>query len=132
MAKADGTKNPVFRIFTVERGHFYTTGFMEGYAGGLDAEGPNFNLYTSGGTGLQTFYRCYGASTVDDFISTSSKCEGQAVNGVLGYASTASGTGLTQLHRCYRTSDMDHLITKNMSECTNYGYTYEMSLGYVP
>ncbi|WP_156358186.1 hypothetical protein [Sphingobium sp. Leaf26] len=132
VAKADGIKRPVFRFFTVARGHFYTIGFMEGHAGGLGAEGPTFNLYVSGGTGRQALYRCYNASSVDDFISTSSSCEGQTVNSILGYASTASGTGLTQLHRCYRTSDMDHLITKNMSECTNYGYTYEMSLGYVP
>lgn len=132
VAKADATRRPIFRFFMPSQDHFYTTGFMEGHSAGLDADGRTFYLYTSDGSGRYALYRCYAAASGDHFVSASSNCEGQTVGGILGYSASSSGTGLKELHRCYRVSDTDHLATTSMAECTNNGYTYVQSLGFVP
>ncbi|MCI4591484.1 hypothetical protein MOK15_15485 [Sphingobium sp. BYY-5] len=132
VAKADATKRPVFTFFEPSRGHFYTLGFLEGHNAGMDAAGPTFYLYTSGGSGRYALYRCYDAAGGNHFVTASSNCEGQTVEGILGYSAASNAAGLTELHRCFRASDTDHLVTANMAECTNYGYAYVQSLGFVP
>jgi hypothetical protein len=46
--------------------------------------GINGYLYSSSGSGREALYRCY--TGVDHFVSTSSTCEGQHVDYLLGYA----------------------------------------------
>lgn len=56
--------------------------------GGFLPLGPVGYVWTSAGTGRQALYRCSIAAGADHFVSTSSTCEGQTVDYLLGYAPT--------------------------------------------
>lgn len=113
----------VFR-FSTKDDHMLTANFGEnprtyGY------DGAGFKLYDNDGTNRTELYRCL--SGYDHFASTSTNCEGQKMEGSLGYLSTKTGS---PIYRCY--NGKDHLITADKSECTEGGFTIEATLGYSP
>ncbi|KQN04354.1 hypothetical protein ASE85_04675 [Sphingobium sp. Leaf26] len=130
VAKADGTKIPIFRFFK-NPNRFYTTDYMEGSELGFDPEQLAFSLYPSSGSGLVGLYRCYASANAAYFITTASNCEGQTVQGLMGYAYTTAGTGRRALYRFYKASTADHLVTVSYDEGNNNGYTLVSTLGYV-
>jgi hypothetical protein len=130
VVKEDGSRIPIFR-FRQNSQHFYTVNYLEGSNAGLQPEQIASALYTGNGPGSIGLYRCYNSSNGDHFISTSSACEGQTQEGLMGYAYTTAGAGRRALYRFYKASIADHLITVDFSEGTNNGYTSEGILGYV-
>jgi YD repeat-containing protein len=125
------TKIPVFRFHGGSQ-HFYTTSYIEGQRAGLVSDGAQFNLSPTGGSGLVALYRCYASANNDHFLSGQSDCEGQGVEGIIGYAYLAAGPNLVALYRFNKASIYDHLITVNYQEGIGNGYSYEGILGYVP
>lgn len=127
---------PIYRFFTdtSTQGRFYTLSYTEGAsntAGHAPAfEETDFHLYPQGGTGLNPLYRCYKAVTVDHFISLDPNCEGQAVEGILGYAYDSPGTGLLPIYRYFGGRQGGHLITLNPGEVNLNIYRLEGILGY--
>jgi hypothetical protein len=123
---------PVFRYVNPAAKHFYTQGLMEGIRAGLSPESWAFTLYRQSGTDLAPVYRCYVPSMDDHFMSRQSNCEGQTVEGTLGYVRVTAASGLKPLYRFFKASISDHLITINYDEAVNAGYAYESVVGYVP
>ncbi|WP_334186013.1 hypothetical protein [Novosphingobium sp.] len=123
---------PVFRYVNPGAKHFYTHRLMEGIRAGLSPEGWAFTLYRQPGIDLAQVYRCYVPSTDDQFMSRQSNCEGQTVEGTLGYVRVTAASGLNPLYRLFKASISDHLITINYDEAVNAGYAYESVVGYVP
>jgi hypothetical protein len=62
------------------------------------------------------------------FLSGDPNCEGQIIEGQLGFVSQNPGPGLVQLFRCLHLAD--HLSTVNPQECTNAGFQIEGPQGY--
>lgn len=58
-----------------------------GCEGSYTNMGPVGYINNTPATGLVALYRCHMSSPLDHFISTSSSCEGQSVDYLLGYAS---------------------------------------------
>lgn len=123
---------PVFRFVNPGAKHFYTQGLMEGLRAGLAPEGLAFTLYGQPGGDLAPVYRCYVPSMDGHFMSRQSDCEGQTVEGTIGYVHVTAVPGLKPLYRFFKASISDHLITINYDEAVNAGYAYESVVGYVP
>ena len=68
---------------------------------------------------------------IDHFLSTSSSCEGQRSDGVLGHIWTSAGDGRVALKRCYNGASHDHMSSIDAAECTAGGYKVERTLGWV-
>ena len=98
--------------------HFYTRSMAEiAGAAGYAYENISFYLYASAAPGLSAFYRCRIGG--DHFMSRSSSCEGQIVEGVLGYvrAPTAATCGSVPLYRLARGGD--HFFTRSSAEAAS-------------
>jgi hypothetical protein len=132
LSTSTDTYAPIFRYVYAGAKHFYTSGYMEGFRAGLTPEGAAFTLYRQPGADLAPVYRCYVPSNDDHFMSRQSDCEGQAVEGNLGFVRMTSASGLKPLHRFFKASISDHLITTDYNEGVVAGYTYESIVGYVP
>ena len=116
-------------------GHFYTTDLGEAGSGGHMVEAANYyRLYTGAQPGTRAFYRCRKSSGLR-FYTRSSDCEGQVVEGILGYIGTDAECGATALYRLYSGSSGDHFYTTSAAErdsaVASSGYVYESVAGYV-
>jgi hypothetical protein len=133
-----GCRAGVHRSFNPSSGeHFYTTSASEAVCCGFNLEFSNFfYLYASSQAGLVPFYRCYLATGMH-FYTTSSTCEGApgTNEGILGYIATSQLCGSTPLHRLSKSSNGDHFYTTSESEkntaAASYGYVSEGIAGYV-
>lgn len=110
--------------------HFYTTSIHESTYG---LESSNyFYLEEDAGAGLVPFQRCLKGNGLH-FYTQSATCEGQTVEGPMGYIRTGAGTaGTTALYRLYNGND--HLFTTSLAErnaALTIGYIYEGVAGYV-
>jgi hypothetical protein len=117
--------------------HFYTTSASEASCCGFAIEYPNYYwLYTSGvAPGLTQLYRCYVASYGKHFYTTASDCEGNTVEGALGWIATSATCGAVPLYRLYRAANNDHFYTTSDGErdtaISTDGYVLESTVGYV-
>jgi len=118
---------PIYRLFN-GTDHLYSVSQTEGTTSGYHYEEEAFLLAPSSGSGLVPLYRCLYSK--GHFLSTQSNCEGETVEGVLGYMSSANAGGLTPLYRFVNSAGY-HLETTVSSEGTSNGYTLEGTLGYV-
>lgn len=86
--------------------------------------GSHFRLYNEGGADRVPFMRCSGSG--GHFASNDPNCEGQTVEGLMGYLSSTTGTPV------YRCSGRYHLTTTDRSACDTSGYRFEGSMGFAP
>lgn len=111
-----------YRHYNAETGDHMLVDFQASPPGyQLEGGGsPAFYLKAAAEAGTVAIYRCRIGS--DHFLSNGADCEGQVVEGLLGYAA-AEGPEENHLIRCYRSGD--HLATTDASECSNAGYIVE-------
>lgn len=116
--------------------HFYTTDATEAACCGFIVEFPNYYyLYSSNvGAGLTQLYRCWVSAYARHFYTTASDCEGNTVEGAMGWLATGATCGATPLYRLYNPTNNDHFYTTSASEKDSAvagGYTFEAIIGYV-
>ena len=123
--------NLVYRSYNAgNQDHLFSLVAGEG-APAYALEGPVFTLYKDGGPGRLLIYRCLITGTGTHFLSAAPNCEGNQVDGPLGYVSTSpTGEAPSALHRCYSPSLNRHFVSKNPGECTAAGYNLVDTLGY--
>ncbi len=114
--------------------HFYTTTDSESACCGYALEQHDaFYLYASAQTALVPLYRCVAASG-GHLYTTDPGCEGETVEGAMGWIATGAACGATPLYRLYDASSGDHLYTTSSAEVTSAeagGYVLQASPGYV-
>jgi hypothetical protein len=72
--------------------------------------------------------RCRTSSGGHHFLSTDGNCEGQIIEGPLGFVGTTQQAGTYELVRCR--SAADHLTTLDRAECDAAGYSVEGPQGF--
>ena len=127
---------PIYRFSSASTGdHFFTANESEGVlasaANSFVFEGFGFVVYTSSNAGMNALYRC-NEGGVSHFLSSVSNCEGQVVEGILGYTNSAQSANTAPLYRFFNTSNGSHLATTNYNEGITAGLTPEYILGFVP
>lgn len=131
-----GCRTGVYRTYKASTGeHFYTTSATEGPGAGFVVEFPNYYyLYSASAPGLVSFYRCWVPGVSMHFYTADPACEGQTVEGPMGFIATSAVCGAVPLYRLAK-SNGDHLYTTSASErdsmVTSSGYVYESIAGYV-
>jgi hypothetical protein len=90
-------------------------------------EGVGFRIYADVAAARAALYRCRVNDTSYHFLSTAGDCEGQTVEGPLGYLSTNASDGVA-LYRCVLGGD--HLSTLDPSECQAAGFVVEGQQGF--
>ena len=131
-----GCRVGVHRSFngsTVE--HFYTTSLAEAMTPGFMLENQDYYfVYAAEHPGLVPFYRCLKGNG-KHFYTQSGTCEGQTVEGVLGYVSSSDADETTPLYRLYQGTNGNHFYTTSAAErdnaVANLGYAYEAIACYV-
>ena len=125
---------PMYRFYKSTTGeHFYTATFTEGVNAGFKSEGIGFQFYSSSAIGRIAIYRCAGGGR--HFISTSSNCESQTVEGTYGYVDSSQLSGDVGVVRYYSSAGGDHVYTTDSGEgaaLVDRGYVSEGTIGYVP
>ncbi len=116
--------------------HFYTTSASEAMCCGFVVESLNyFYLYNATQPGTTTLYRCLSrASGTDHFCSTDASCEGQIVEGPMGFIGTSAVCGSTPLYRAWDPRTGTHLFTTDAAERATVvaaGWTDEGVVGHV-
>jgi hypothetical protein len=120
---------PVYR-FLGNNVHLYTLSYLEGSSAGYPYEVIAFSvLPTRLDANMLAAYRCREGGS-GHFVSTSANCEGQIMEGTLGWISDIPRDGFVPLYRFF--GGVDHLITTNYSEGAAVGYRFEGTIGYVP
>lgn len=114
-------------------GHYYTNVESSISENGYNLETRNYYaLYSSNGPGLTPFQQCLKGDG-RRFYTTSLSCEGQTVEGTIGYLSQVSTCGSRPLYRLYNGSN--HFYTVSEAERDNavnsLGYSFERIAGYV-
>lgn len=110
--------------------HMLSRSASEG-APAYSATGLAFRVLTRAVPGYAALYRCRAGG--DHFVSRSANCEGQAIEGVLGYVATTANAVMSRaLSRCIGASG-DHKITLETQCGTSGGQSYqrEGALGFV-
>lgn len=128
-----GCRIGVHRSYNSSSGeHFYTTNLAEAQSAGFTLEAQNYyDVYAASHPGLVAFYRCLKANGFH-FYTTSATCEGQTVEGVMGYVSSSDADETTALFRLF--SNGDHFYTTSAAErdsAVASGYVYEGVACYV-
>ena len=125
-ADAPPALRDVYRAFNAAFGdHLQGVVANEG-APDWTSEGVGFRVYADGAAGRAALYRCR-VSDGHHFLSTQADCEGQVVEGPLGYLGTTEGDGLP-LYRCVFAAD--HLSTLDPTECQTAGFLVEGPQGF--
>ena len=116
--------------------HFYTTSADEATGAGFDVEfgGPYYWVDAAGGSGFVPWYRCLKGNG-KHFYTTASNCEGQKVEGPMGFVATSAVAGARPLYRLYSPSLANHFYTTSVDERDQVDkgsdYTYEGVACYV-
>jgi hypothetical protein len=131
-----GCRIPVHRSYNPSTGeHFYTTSLPEAQTPGFNLEFQNFYyLYANQQPGTVAFYRCWIPAIGMHLYTTSPTCEGQTVEGTMGYIGTSDIAGGTPLYRAAHTGNGDHFYTNSLTEYNNAvagAYVAEGSVGFV-
>jgi hypothetical protein len=92
---------------------------------GWTFNGSPFRLYNNVGPDRVPLMRCVGNNA--RLASTDPNCEGQAVEGLMGYLSSTTGT---PVYRCLVNGQ--YLATTDRVLCTSPGNYIELTLGYAP
>ena len=130
-----GCRIGVDRSFSGTSGqHFYTTTDSEASCCGYSVETYDYYyLYATAQAGLVPFYRCSTAAG-DHLYTTDASCEGETVEGSMGWIATTSVCGSVPLYRLFNATSGDHLYTTSMAEVTSAeggGYVSQGTAGYV-
>ncbi len=109
--------------------HFYTTSLAEAMTAGFTLEFQDYyDIYADEHPGLSGWYRCIKGNG-KHFYTMSSTCEGQTVEGLMGYVSSSDVPESTPLYRLHNGSIGNHFYTTSAAErdnaVSNLGYTYE-------
>jgi hypothetical protein len=129
-ATETATSMPVFRFFSATNWeHFYTTNASEVINPDFAYEGTTYNVFSSRLTNTRAIYRCV-APYGKHFLSTDSRCEGNVVEGLMGFIYNQQVAGSKPLYRKVHRPTNDHLATLDANEGGN-AYQYEYILGYV-
>jgi hypothetical protein len=91
-------------------------------------EGIGFYLFAVDGPQRAPLMRCRISSEGHHFLSVDASCEGQIIEGPIGFVGTSPERGLAQLVRCR--SGADHLTTLDPAECAIAGYIIEGQQGF--
>jgi hypothetical protein len=131
------TSVSVYRSYDQNTGDFfYSKSLTEGRDAGYSYQGIGFKILTaSTNPGTVPLYRCVMANVFPfhHFLSPNTTCEGNLVEGPLGYMYTSQQTNFVPLYRFYSTNGtgFHHFETVTYSEGVNAGFTFEGILGYV-
>ncbi len=126
---------PVYRTYKPGQ-HFYTTSADEATGAGFDVEfgGPYYWVDAASQGGMVPWYRCLKGNG-KHFYTTASNCEGQKVEGPMGFVSTSHVAGSRPLYRLYSPSLANHFYTTSATERDQVDqgsdYTYEGVACYV-
>ena len=127
---AGNDSNPGVTIFRLYKAafsdHLYSRSSSEGASIGYQVEDA-FSLHKNPAADLKPIYRCQRTGG-SHFVSGQPDCEGQIVEGLLGYAKTAATS--KPLFRCYSASLDRHVLTMSKAECAAANYAFEIQLGY--
>jgi hypothetical protein len=117
----------VYRMYDPTAGdHLLTATRGEG-APTYQDQGPQFVIQRTTLAGTAAIYRCH-ASDGHHFLSTSSTCEGNTAEALLGYVYTSQVAGSLPLYRCVNTAVLDWVTTVNLKDCS--GYVFQGGQGY--
>jgi hypothetical protein len=124
---------PIYRSTSLISGDvLYSTSTTEGTAGGYVLAGAAFNLFQDPSPSRSMLYRCFGSGK-DHFISLDPTCEGQPIDGPMGYVETALSTSAPHpLYRCFDGTHHFVDLPGSILECVNAKTTIETTLGFVP
>lgn len=135
-ASCDGRScTAVYRTYKSGQ-HFYTSSANEATGAGFTIEfgGPYYWVDAVNHNGFVPWYRCLKGNG-KHFYTTSSTCEGQKVEGAMGWVATGAVAGAHPLYRLYSPSLGNHFYTTSASErdtvAQSFGYTYEGVACYV-
>jgi hypothetical protein len=114
--------------------HFYTTSDGESTCCGYTLEQHDaFYLYATAQAGTLPLYRCVSSAGAH-LYTTDPACEGEKVEGTMGWIATGPTCGAVPLYRLSNATSGDHLYTTSMAEASSAqssGYVMEASPGYV-
>jgi hypothetical protein len=115
--------------------HFYTADLGEAGCCGFQVEFANFfQLYDAQQPSTTLFYRCIKANGFH-FYTADPGCEGQIMEGPIGWIGTSEIAGAVALYRSYREANGDHFYTNSQAEhqsaITVSGYIDEGVVGWV-
>jgi hypothetical protein len=125
-----GPTRPVYRGFNPSIGDHVQGLVPNEGAPGWHSEGVSFKIYDHDDGNAQPLYRCRVNGTSYHFLSNAGNCEGQTVEGLLGYVSRTQRPGLVQIFRCLGPTGADHLTTANPNECNVAHYRIEGPQGW--
>jgi len=130
-----GCRVGIDRAFDKTNGlHFYTATDSEADCCGYTAETfDDFYLYNAAQPGLVPFYRCSTAAG-SHLYTTDATCEGNTVEGSMGWIATSAVCGSVPLYRLDDATSGDHLYTTSSAEVTaaqSSGYVLNTTAGYV-
>lgn len=118
----------------VSNEHFYTTSLPEAQSGNFQLEAQDYYfVYAAAQTGLVGFYRCLKTNG-KHFYTQSSTCEGQTVEGALGWVEDTDTPETVPLFRLYSGSAGNHFYTTSTAERDSAiagGYIDEGTAAYV-
>jgi hypothetical protein len=129
-----GCRIGVTRSYSSSAGqHFYTTTDSEASCCGYSVEQQYaYYLYAAQQPGLVPFYRCRTAA--GHLYTTDPGCEGQAVEGPMGWIAQGAVCGSVPLYALSNATTGDHLYTTSSAEVSSAqsgGYTLVGTAGYV-
>jgi hypothetical protein len=114
--------------------HFYTTTDSEASCCGYSVEQYGYYyLYATAQAGLVPFYRCRSSSGAH-LYTTDVLCEGEILEGTMGWIATGAVCGSVPLYRLFAPRTGDHLYTTSAAEVSSAvagGYAFEGTAGYV-
>jgi hypothetical protein len=130
-----GCRVSVHRSYHPSSGeHFYTTDLGEAQCCGYQVENDDyFRLYAGAQAGLTAFYRCVLGNGFH-FYTTDAGCEGNQVEGTLGWIATSQLAATTALYRAWNPGNNDHLFTIDAAELAGAvagGWVDEGTVGWV-
>lgn len=99
--------------------HFYTTSLAEAQSAGFNLEAQDFyDIYIATHPGLTGWQRCLKANG-KHFYTMSANCEGQTVEGTMGYVASTQIGDSRPLYRSFRGQNGDHFYTTSLAEHNN-------------
>lgn len=116
-------------------GHYYTTDLSGAGCCGFSLEFADYyDIYADPQDGLVGWYRCLKGNG-KYFYTTSSTCEGQTVEALMGYVNPIDSAGARPLYRLYNASIGNHFYTVSAGErdnaVNNLGYVLESTACHV-
>ena len=123
----------IYRYRNTATGVHQLTMSITGAPVGYTLEGPAFTLpQIPTATNQTRLYNCSNISNGSYWAAANPTCGGHAVLGIYGWMYTTAQPATVQLHRCVKsTAPVDYITTVSLAECSNPGYVFSASLGWV-